>query len=296
MAAGGKVSLFIESLIAPVLAAGAGWVIGYFMAAGSSGGRSGDGTAGALAGAVLGALLVLVPRWLRAAWRGRARHAAPGEFGTIVAISKEPPPGAPWYHWLYVLVDVQGRRLKLKVPAGQAKAFSERFAVGDVGRIVVSGKELVQFAPASETAPVRPKTGIKVFVSYAHGHDREGQMAEYLAQVFRTAGLEPWVDTSAVKPGQKLREELARRIREADYFVPLLSPDYMASPWCLKEFETAAEAGIPMRPVKIAEGRLVPPPALKTLYDEKAGEPVYLDMNSRDAPARLREMADAMAG
>lgn len=296
MAAGGKAGLFIESLIAPAIVAIIGGVIGVVLMDGSSGRRPGDWVEGALPGAVIGALLVLVPRWLRAAWRGRTRRHGAGEIGTIVAISKEPPPGAPWYHWLYVLVDVQGRRLKLKVPVAQAKTFSERFAVGDVGRIVVSGKELVQFAPASETAPVRSKTGVKVFVSYAHEHDREGQMAEYVAQVFRTAGLEPWVDTSEVKPGQKLREELARRIREAGYFVPLLSPDYMASPWCLKEFETAAEAGIPMRPVKITEGRLVPPPALKKLYDEKAGEPVYLDMNSRDAPARLREMADAMAG
>lgn len=293
MAAGGKFSLFVESLIAPFIAVCIGIVVG--LVVGSSGGRSGDGAAGAVAGAVIGALLVLVPRMLRASWRARAGRRGAGEIGTLVAITREPPPGAPWYHGLYALVDIQGRRLKLKVPAGQAKAFSERFAAGDVGRVVVSGKELVRFEPASADAPVRPRSGVKVFVSYAHGHDREGQMAEYVAQVFRTAGLEPWVDTRAVKPGQKLREELARQIRAADYFVPLLSPDYMSSQWCLKEFEAAAEAGIPMRPVKITEDRLVPPPALKKLYEEKAGEPVYLDMNSRDAPARLREMADAMA-
>jgi len=276
---------FIERLITLVIVAALGAVVGYVLS---------QEAGGALAGAFLAAFLVLLIRTIRAGTRAHARHGGAGEIGTLLDVIKEPPPGAPWYHHTYVLIDIKGKRHKLKLTPEQAKTFSERFAIGDVGRIVVSGKSLADFVPATPVAPVRERTGLKVFVSYAHGRDQEGQMAEYVAEVLETAGLEPWLDKSEVRPGQKLREELVAQIRHADFFVPLLSPEYMTSEWCLKEFEAAAEAGIPMRPVKISEGRLLPPPYLRELYDQKAGEPVYLDMTSRHAPQKLRELADDM--
>jgi hypothetical protein len=68
----------------------------------------------------------------------------------------------------------------------------------------------------------------------------------------------------------------------------------MASEWCLHEFETAAQAGIPIKPIKISESRLVPPPYLSALYEKTAGDPVYLDLTSRHAPQKLRELAEDM--
>lgn len=130
--------------------------------------------------------------------------------------------------------------------------------------------------------------GVKVFISYAHGEDPEGQMAEYVAEVFAASGLDPWLDRQALQPGQKLRSELVERIRQSDFFVPLLSRPYVTSDWCLREFETAAKAQVPMRPLKISAEPLIPPPYLKDLYERMAGEPVFLDMHSRHAPARLR--------
>jgi hypothetical protein len=165
-----------------------------------------------------------------------------------------------------------------------------------VGRVVASGKMLADFVPALPAAPLRPKTGVKVFISYAHGEDPEGQMAEYVAEVFAASGLDPWLDRQALQPGQKLRSELVERIRRSDFFVPLLSRPYVTSDWCLREFETAAEARVPMRPLKISAEPLTPPPYLKDLYERMAGEPVFLDMHSRHAPARLRQMAEEMAG
>jgi hypothetical protein len=293
MASGGAISLFFERLITLVVVSAVCALAGFLVVIGM-GGKRDEPVSGAIAGALVGAGLVLIARLYRRVMRGHAKLKGARDLGTIIGISKEPPPGAPWYHWLYVLVDVQGKRHKLKVPPEQAKTFSERFAVGDVGRVVMSGKDLVEFVPASPAAPARPKAGVRAFISYAHARDRESQMAEYVAEVFQTAGIEPWLDKTEVKPGQKLREELARKIREADFFVPLLSPEYVTSDWCLKEFETAAESGIPMRPIKISEGRLVPPPYLQKLYEEKAGEPVYLDMTSREAPSKLRQMAEGM--
>jgi hypothetical protein len=248
-----------------------------------------------VAGALIGAGIVVLIWIARGARHGVAKATAPADLGTIVAIHSQPPPGAPWYHHTYVLVDIQGKRHKLKLSAAQAQEFSAKYSVGDVGRITRSGKQLIDFAPATPAAPVRDKTGIHAFISYAHGMDQEGQMAEYVAEVLETGGLEAWVDRDEVRPGQPLRAELVKKIQACDYFVPLLSRAYMASEWCLREFEAAAEAGIPMRPIKITEERLVPPPYLKKLYEEKAGEPVYLDITARHAPQKLREMAQEMA-
>jgi hypothetical protein len=285
MGIGFAIGRFIERLVTLAIAAAIGAIVGYALS--QEGG-------GALAGAFLAAFAVVFVRAIRAGTRARARRAGAGEIGTLLDIVKEPPPGAPWYHHTYALYDIKGKRHKLKLTPEQAKTFSERFAIGDVGRVVVSGKSLADFVPASAAAPLRDKTDLKVFVSYAHGRDPESQMAEYVAEVLGTAGLKPWLDRSEVKPGQKLREELVAEIRRADFFVPLLSPEYMSSEWCLKEFEVAAEAGVPMRPIKISEGRLVAPPYLRELYEDKAGEPVYLDMTSRHAPHKLRELADDM--
>jgi len=281
----------IERLITLVIGAVFGGILGGLAGAA----LAGQGEQGAAAGAIGVPILILLKWILGTASRGVAKRTKSAELGTIVSVSSQPPPGAPWYHHTYVLVDIQGKRHKLKLTPAQAREFSERYSEGDVGRVIYSGKDLIDFAPATPAAPVREKTGIKAFISYAHGKDQEGQMAEYVAEVLETAGLDVWVDKTEVRPGQQLRADLVKQIKESDYFVPFLSKEYMASEWCLREFETAAEEGIPIKPIKITEGRLVPPPYLKKLYEEKAGEPVYLDVTSRNAPQKLRELAEDMA-
>jgi len=277
----------IERLVALAMGAVVGGVVGAILAGGPE--------KGAVPGAVIGAALVLLKWMVGGAYRGVAKHAKSGELGAIVAVTSQPPPLAPWYHHTYVLIDIQGKRHKLKLTPAQAKKFSENYSEGDVGRVVYRGKHLIEFTPVTSESPVREKTGIKAFISYAHGKDQEGQMAEYVAEVLETAGLDVWVDKTDVRPGQQLRADLVKQIKESDYFVPFLSKEYMASEWCLREFETAAEEGIPIKPIKITEGRLVPPPYLKKLYEEKAGEPVYLDITARNAPQKLRELAEDMA-
>lgn len=278
----------VERIVTLAFVAGIGAAVGYFAL---SGGKDPDAAA---AGAVVGAALVILKWVLGSLYRGVAKRNAPAELGTIVTMTSQPPPGAPWYHHTYVLMDIQGKRRKLRLTPKQAQVFSEKCSEGDVGRVTYAGKHLIDFTPATPAAPVREKTGLTVFISYAHGKDQEGQMAEYVSEILETAGLESWVDKSEVRPGQQLRTELIKQIGAADYFVPLLSREYMTSDWCLREFETAAKAGIPIKPIKISEGRLVPPPYLKQLYEEKAGEPVYLDITSRHAPQKLREFAEEM--
>jgi hypothetical protein len=276
----------IERVITLAFAGGAGALVGAFIS---------DGQEGAIAaGVAIGVGVVLFKWMIGGARRGVAKHVGPADLGTIVSITSQPPPGAPWYHHTYVLVDVKGKRRKLKLTPDQAREFSENYSEGDVGRIAYSGKRLLAFTPASPAAPIRNKTGIKAFISYAHGSDPESQMAEYVAEVLETSGMEPWVDKTELRPGQQLSSDLVKQIRKSDYFVPLLSKEYMTSEWCLREFETAAEAGISMKPIKITKSRLVPPPYMKKLYKKTAGDPVYLDMTSRHAPQKLRELAEDM--
>lgn len=280
----------IGRLIARVITLGFAGGAGAFVAALISNGQN----EAIAAGAAIGAGVVLLKWVIGGARRGAAKHAGPADLGTIVSITSQPPPGAPWYHHTYVLVDVKGKRRKLKLTPGQAREFSENYSEGDVGRIACKGKRLLAFTPATAAAPIRNKTGIRAFISYSHGNDPESQMAEYVAEVLETSGIEPWLDKTELRPGQQLSSDLVKQIRKSDYFVPLLSKEYMTSEWCLREFETAAEARISMKPIKITKSRLVPPPYLKKLYKKTAGDPVYLDMTSRHAPQKLRELAEDM--
>lgn len=71
---------------------------------------------------------------------------------------------------------------------------------------------------------------------------------------------------------------------------------YMSSPWCLKEFELAADNEIIIIPVKTTPDNLVPPPSMRKLFDDKAGEPMYLDLTSRGYLDELRELVNEMTG
>jgi TIR domain len=96
---------------------------------------------------------------------------------------------------------------------------------------------MIAWKTISSREPARAPTGIKVFVSYGHG---ESETAAYIAQVLQAHGLDAWLDTAKLRTGSKLSEEIVREIGSSRYFLPLLSPHYLASPWCIKEFETAA--------------------------------------------------------
>lgn len=264
------------------------------------GGMQGGGEGALVAGAMLGAGLVVGLWILRGLWRRMFRRAGKSELATIVDIASTPPPGAPWYHHTHVLFDIRGKRRRLKLTPEQARTFAENYSINDTGHLVWAGKRLIDFALPSAARPAVAESHSggrrnRVFVSYAHGNDPSGQTAEYLEQVFNAAGLDAWVDRNELQPGDRLRTEIVEQIEQADYFVPILTPDYMSSPWCLNEFQTAAEAGVTIIPVKTTPGRLVPPPDMRQLFADQAGEPLYLDLTARGYLDELRDMAARMA-
>ena len=210
---------------------------------------------------------------------------------TIRRIWHAPPPGAPWYYWTYVLFEVRGEPVQVKLSKRQAKLFAERHGEGETGHLVWSGKDLVSWEPASAERPLRAKSEVRVFLSDAHEWSAE---AEYIAQVLRTHGLDVGLDASRLRTGDRLGDAVLRAIDRADFVVALLAPEYFASPWCMRELEAAADKGKALRPIKVSEGKLALPPHLRRLYEDRLGEPVYLDIHHRDPSARLAQLAEQL--
>ena len=58
------------------------------------------------------------------------------------AFADDPPPGAPWYYWVYVLFDSNGERIKIHLKKGQAKKFVDVSAEGDTGYLDFKGDRM----------------------------------------------------------------------------------------------------------------------------------------------------------
>lgn len=60
----------------------------------------------------------------------------------------------------------------------------------------------------------------KVFISYAK---EDFKVARKLFSSLKAAGVKPWLDEECLLPGQKWESEIEKAIKEADYFIALLS-------------------------------------------------------------------------
>lgn len=238
----------------------------------------------------LGGALVLLFVW----WRLRRRHARARLVGgakavpaTIMRIWQDPRPGAPGIYWTYVLFDVRGERVKVHLSKAQARDFLERHGPGDVGRLAWRGEKLIAWEPATAQRPVGAP-GVTAFISYERSWADD---ARYVAEFLRSRGVQVWVDTEELRAGSELGRGVQRAIGEADVFVPLLSQSYWTSAWCLRELQEARRRRIPVRPMKLQEGRLIPPPHIRKTASEILDEAVYLDLRGRDPITQLDDFA-----
>jgi len=162
-------------------------------------------------GALFGAGLVLAYWLLGGLFRLIFRGTSKAQLATIVDISSEAPPGAPWYHHAFVLFDIKGKRRKLKLTPEQARYFADHYSINDTGRLKWAGSKLIEFKLPTPNKPLKPKYNSskegKVFISYARGDDPGGQTAEYLEQVFNSAGLITWVDKNELAPGGQVESK-----------------------------------------------------------------------------------------
>lgn len=97
----------------------------------------------------------------------------------------------------------------------------------------------VRTAKASKAAAPKPgKATVRIFVSYCHANAvQQAKLQVHLAQLKRDEVV-TWFD-GEIKAGDKLNAEISRKLRAADIFVALMSPEYIASHWCQLEYRRA---------------------------------------------------------
>lgn len=236
-----------------------------------------------------GGVLLIV--WWKTRRRASGRRDATVP-ATIVRIWQDPRPGAPGVYWTYILFDARGERVQLHLSKSQARDFLRNHGAGDVGRLTWRGERLIDWRPATATEPVRPGPArVSVFVSYERSWSDD---AHYVAQFLQSRGIDAWIDTEELRAGDELRKGVADAIARADVFVPLLSRTYWTSAWCLRELEAARERGVAIRPVKVEEGRLVPPPHMRDMAAPILDGAVYVDLRGRDPITQLDDFAAAL--
>jgi len=270
-------SLF-TGLLALVIGCGIPAAIGY---------AATQNEAGAVLGGVIGLLLVLRRRIVRLFARLFKKRC----LATYLQTADEAPPGAPSSYWTTALFDCSGQRHKLKLTPRQAWQLSHE-RMGEIGHLAYGGKHLFSWAPVSPEEPEREPVGAGVFISYAH---EQAEEARYLSHVLRSHGLDVWLDENRLSVGDALNQALPVEVEAARFFMPILSADYLASQWCMREFQYAADAEIDIRPVKYTTESLPFPPQFRELFEEQLGSPVYLDVNSGNLPQRVHDLAREMA-
>ena len=82
----------------------------------------------------------------------------------------------------------------------------------------VTGANEIQHFPRAALRRATPQP--KIFISYAR-EDRE--QVTQLYQALELFGLEPWMDTESLLPGQEFEREIMRAIRSSDFFIICLS-------------------------------------------------------------------------
>ncbi|WP_418885054.1 toll/interleukin-1 receptor domain-containing protein [Aurantimonas endophytica] len=83
---------------------------------------------------------------------------------------------------------------------------------------------------ATNDAPGTPR----IFISYSHKDS--GALARLVAHLatLKRGGVEIWIDEN-ILPGHEIDREIPRALKQANIFIAMVSPDYMASKYC---FET----------------------------------------------------------
>jgi len=238
------------------------------------------------------ALVVLFLIWqiiLRPIRRRGRKTTVPA---TIIRIEKPDNITRPELYWTQVTFESRGKRIQIRLTPWQVNdGFADKHQVGDTGILTYAGDRMHEWKPPTPEAPIVDARHRTVFISYAHEWAED---AEYLAQYFQQAGLSVWFDKTQIRTGDRLTNKIKEAIQQSTFFMPLLSPEYWISEWCIQEFELAANAGLKIMPVKVSAGELIMPPHIRRLYREQLGEPVFLDMRGRNPVAKLRDLAQQM--
>ena len=87
----------------------------------------------------------------------------------------------------------------------------------------------------------KPAFHVRMLVSYSHKDARYREtMERALALLFKDGVVQKWSDQH-IMAGQSLSSQIQEHMDDSHVFVFLLSPDFIASPYCMMEWQYAAE-------------------------------------------------------
>lgn len=205
----------------------------------------------------------------------------------IKEITVNPRVGASWFWWTYVTFVVGKKEKTFKLTPGQAVklVIRDQIREADAGKLSYFGRRMIAWRPTQRPEDTVPQ----VFLSYSQ--DRSGE-AELVANILKGRGLRVWRDKEKLVAGDSLPKEIESSILSSQAFLPLLSTEYIASKWCQNELQLACER-IPkgVLPIKITPEKLFIPSFVQDSL-EKAGEPLFLDLNNKDSLEELRAIGD----
>jgi hypothetical protein len=245
---------------------------------------------GSPVGFLVVAAVLLVAR--SAVRRARGPGTSDAVPATILRIWQDPRPGAPAIYWTFVLFDVRGERVKVRLSKSQARRFLDTYSAGDIGRLAHRGETLLSWEPPSPEHPIQT-TPVRAFISYERSWADD---ARYVASFLESRGIQVWLDTEELRAGDELTGRMVDAISSADVFIPVLATSYWTSRWCVKELELAQSLGMPIRPVKVEAGRLVAPPHMREAARPLMDETVYVDLRGRDPILNLEDFAASLVG
>jgi hypothetical protein len=94
------------------------------------------------------------------------------------------------------------------------------------------------YRPEEEEMAPQPGTGPKdVFI--CHASEDKRSVVEPLIRAFDSAGISYWYDRAQIKWGDSLVERIDEGLREARYVLVVLSTQFLAKRWTMKELRAA---------------------------------------------------------
>lgn len=250
-------------------------------------------------------ILVIVLRILRFPFRLLFRKKVVAQ---IRQISIEPSLGASWFWWTYVTLYIPsdneggsgphrkqskakkhkpGKDVKLKLYPGQAVRFiiKQTHKEGDKGQLRYFGKRMLDW----KTLVPRESERFQVFLSYPHEKKSE---AAFITDLLNREMLHVWMDTNKLMAGDSLPGKVGNEISKSYCFIPLLCPEYVSSDWCLKELKAASERypNTIIRPIRLDKAHFFIPEFVQRCL-EKAGEPVFANINEQSGLDEVRQLA-----
>ncbi|KAH9304120.1 hypothetical protein KI387_008524, partial [Taxus chinensis] len=88
--------------------------------------------------------------------------------------------------------------------------------------------------PSSSQTPIQHNRRYHVFLSL-RGPDVRKTLADHLFQSLSTAGLRVFLDSERLEKGENIGVSLEEAIQNSTIHIPIFSPGYATSAWCLKE-------------------------------------------------------------